>query len=152
HLRSRLDDSFAVVPLPPDDVGFLAAEPDRLQIGALTPAGLRLTDLESGEHRTVPIGPHFGPFVTAAQTRRGLRIAAWVGNTAFDLRDGAGHVLYHVEIPDRREGGRLVVSPDGRWLACGWPDGEWLRLSVFDAKTGKRTAVCDGHRENLWGY
>jgi WD40 repeat protein/predicted Ser/Thr protein kinase len=152
HLRSRLDDSFAVLPLPPNEVGFFVAEPDRLQIGAMTPAGLRLTDLQSGEHRTVPLGPQRWPSVRATQTRLGLRIVAWVGRTAFDLRDEAGQVLRHVERPDATECGDTIVSPDGTRLACCWVDGEWRRLSVFDAKTGKRTAVCDGHRDDLWAF
>ena len=57
HLRSRLDDSSSVIPLPAGRVGFLIAAPDRLRVGVLTSAGLRITDLEGGEPRTVPIGP-----------------------------------------------------------------------------------------------
>ena len=60
HLHSRLDDSSAVIPLPAEGVGFLLGAPDRLRVGALTGAGLRVTDLEGGEHRTLPIGPERG--------------------------------------------------------------------------------------------
>ena len=60
HLHSRLDDSSAVIPLPAGGVGFLLAAPDRLRVGVLTGAGLRLTDLEGGELRTLPIGPERG--------------------------------------------------------------------------------------------
>ncbi len=45
HLRSRLDDSSAVVPLPAGGNAFLIATPDQLRIGVLTSAGLRITDL-----------------------------------------------------------------------------------------------------------
>ena len=109
HLRSRLDDSSAVVPLPAGGVGFLLAAPDRLRVGALTSAGLRLTDLEGGEPRTLPIGPERGHRVTATQTRRGLRVAAWVGTATFDLLDEAGQVLCRVEMPQCRQG--PVASP-----------------------------------------
>src|SRR5262249_37626557 len=64
HLRSRLDDSSSVIHLPPrtnrfaiPEAGFLSASPDRLWVGVLTGAGLRLTDQVVGEQTTVPISP-----------------------------------------------------------------------------------------------
>jgi hypothetical protein len=57
HLHSRLDDSAAVLPLPAGSTDdFLIGAPDRLQAGARPPAGLRLTDLEGGGPRTLPLG------------------------------------------------------------------------------------------------
>jgi WD40 repeat protein len=150
HLHSRLDDSSSVLSLPDGGVGFLLTGPDRLRVGALTNAGLRLTDLEGGEPRILPVSTERGKYMTATQTRRGLRVAAWVGDTAFDLLDEAGQVLCRVETPQAREPGYAVVSPDGTRLACAWSDGERMRLAVFDAKTGQRTAVCDGHRDGIW--
>ena len=76
HLRSRLDDSSSVIPLPFGRVGFLLGAPDWLRAVAMTTAGLRLTDLEGGEPRTIPIGPELGTVVAAAQTRRGLRVVS----------------------------------------------------------------------------
>jgi WD40 repeat protein/predicted Ser/Thr protein kinase len=155
HLHSRLDDSSAVIPLPAGKaLPFLIGAPDRLQVGAMTPAGLRLTDLEGGEPRTLPIAPERGHSFHATQTRRGLRVAAWVGNSTFDLLDEAGQVLCRVEMPELIGPGHAcrVVSPDGTRLACGLSDGKWTRLAVFDATSGKRTAVCDGHRDTLWAY
>jgi WD40 repeat protein len=77
-----------------------------------------------------------------------------VGNTTFDLLDEAGEVLCRVAIPEATEAGPVVVSPDGTRLACSWPEGEWLRIGVFDATSGKRTAVCAGHRGGggIWAY
>ena len=69
----------------------------------MTGAGLRLTDLEGGAPRTVPLGPERVRSFTATMTRCGLRIAAWVGNTAFDLLDEAGRVLCRVELPEASE-------------------------------------------------
>src|SRR5262249_27866688 len=99
HLRSRLDDSSAVVALPDRVFPFLLGAPDRLRVGAFTSAGLHLTDLAGGEHQTLPIGTGRGRHFTATQTRRGLRVAVFISNTAFDLLDEAGQVLRRAEIP-----------------------------------------------------
>jgi WD40 repeat protein len=144
HLHSRLDDSLAVIPVPAGSTSaFLIGAPDRLQAGALTPAGLRLTDLEGGEPRTLALSPERQRSVNATQTRRGLRVAAWVGDSAFNLRDEAGRVLCRVEIPQNTEPVRVVVSPEGKRLACLWLQGEREQLGVFDAISGQRTAVCE---------
>jgi WD40 repeat protein/tRNA A-37 threonylcarbamoyl transferase component Bud32 len=150
HFHSRLDDSSAVVSVPTGAVGFLLGAPDRLRGGAMTAAGLRLTDQESGAHTMLPIGPERGHYVTATQTHRGLRIVAWVGNTTFDLLDEAGRVLCRVQMPKATMPNPVAVSPDGQQLACGWYDGRWGRLTVFDATSGKQAAVCEGHRGGLW--
>jgi WD40 repeat protein/serine/threonine protein kinase len=145
HLHSRLDDSAAVIPLPAEGDGYLLAGPDRLRIGAWTGAGLRLTDLEGTELGTLPIGPQRGRLDTAAQTRRGLRVVVWAGNTAFNVLDEAGQVLCRVEVPEVKAPCPVVVSPDGTRLACRWTEGARNRISVFDATSGRRTAVCINH-------
>ena len=76
HLRSRLDDSSSVIPFARQGSRFLLGASDRLRAGTMTTAGLRLTDLDGGDPRTVPIGPERGSIVTVAQTRRGLRVVA----------------------------------------------------------------------------
>jgi len=153
HLHSQLDDSSAVLPLPAGSrFAFLIGAPDRLQAGAVTSAGLRLIDLEGGPPQTVPLGPERSRFLSATQTRRGLRVAAWVGNTTFDLLDGAGRVLCRVERPEAKTPCPVAVSPDGTRLVCNRFDGEWSRLVVFDATSGKQTVVCEGHRGGLWAY
>jgi WD40 repeat protein len=68
-----------------------------------------------------------------------------VGNTTFNLLSEAGQVLGRVETPDF-EGPGPVVSPDGQRLASRQRAGAWSRLAVFDATSGRQTAVCDGHR------
>jgi eukaryotic-like serine/threonine-protein kinase len=156
HLSSRLDDSSAMIPLPAGGGSCLLGAPDQLRVAAITPTGLRLTDLEGGEPRNLPIGPERGHRFTTTQTRRGLRIVAWVGDTALDLLDEAGRALCRVATPQGKVLGSVLVSPDGTRLACSWDEGEgkqhgeWHRLGVFDATSGKRTAVCEGHRDGLW--
>src|SRR5262249_13935652 len=54
HLRNRLDDSSSLVTLPAGGSGFLIPTPDRLRIGVLSSAGLRITDLEGGATLRVP--------------------------------------------------------------------------------------------------
>jgi WD40 repeat protein len=74
----------------------------------------------------------------------------WVGNTTFDLLDEAGRRLCRVVIPEATGPGPVIMSADGTRLVYGFGDGEWRRLAVFDATTGKRAAVWDGHRDDLW--
>jgi WD40 repeat protein len=150
HFHSRLDDSSSVIPLPADGAGFLLTAPDRLRVGAWTGADLRVTDLEGGGPGTLPLGR--GRSINATQTRLGLRVGAWVGSTAFDLLDESGRVLCRVEVPGAKEPSPVVVSPDGTRLVCHRPGGEWFGLAVFDASSGRQTAVCKGHRGGLWIY
>jgi WD40 repeat protein len=154
HLKSRLDDSSLILPVPARNAGLIGA-PDRLQVWAVTDAGLRLTDLENPredrEHRDEPI--HFSVFSlpSVVQTRRGVRIVRWVSNRAFDLLDGAGRLLCHVEMPEAKEPASVAISPDGTRLAAARRDGDVTRLQVFDAASGKPTALC-GAQHHLWGF
>jgi WD40 repeat protein/serine/threonine protein kinase len=149
HLNSRLDDSSAVIPVPAG-AGLLLTDRDRLRVVAWTGASLHLTDPEGGAHQTLPIALKRGQQVHVMQTRRGLRVAVWVSTTTFDLLDEAGQVLCHVNIPEANGPDPVVASPDGRWLACAHNSDGRSRIRLFDAKTGKRRAVCDGHREEIW--
>jgi WD40 repeat protein len=152
HLYSRLDDSSAVIPLPDGGGGFLLGAPGRLRTAALTAGGVRVTDLESGESKTVPLRPEWPLFITVTQTGRGLRVAAWAGKTTVALLDETGQVLCRVELPQETVGVHVAVSPDGTRLACAWLEDEWWRHAVFDATSGERTAICEGHRGYIYAY
>jgi WD40 repeat protein len=153
HLYSRLDDSSAVIQLPAvKPEALLFGAPDRLQALAWTSVGLRLMDLESGESRILPMTLGPSQLFTASQTRRGLRIVVWGEGRTFQLLEETGRVLCRGEMPGAGGPGRFAMSPDGTRLACSWKDGAWLRLLVFDANSGKQTAVCHGHRDNLYAY
>jgi WD40 repeat protein len=151
HLSNRLDDSSSVVPLP-DGRGFLLAAPDHFRVGVLTSAGLRLTDVDGGEHRTLPLGPEHRRHVSVTPTSQGLRVAAWFGNTAFDLIGDAGQVLCRVTMPENEHPAPVVVSPDGVRLACAQTGGEQRQITVFDATSGKQTAICKGHDSAVWTF
>jgi WD40 repeat protein/tRNA A-37 threonylcarbamoyl transferase component Bud32 len=150
HLNSRLDDSSATLPLPAG--GFLIAGQDQFQIGVLSSAGLRIMDLQGNQQRMVPIGADHRRDVSVAQTRRGLRIAAWVDETTFDLLNDAGQVLCRVTLPVNKGHplGGFTMSPDGARLACNRhePDGS-QRFAVFDATSGKQTALCAGDANGI---
>lgn len=150
HLHSRLDDSSAVVPLP-DGVSFLIATPDQLRVGTMTGAGLRLTDLEGGEQRTLPFSLERRPSVGVTQTSHGLRVTEWDGTTAFDLLDDAGRVLCRVSPPENHQPAPVVVSPDGARLCVTTGSGK-RRVAVFDATSGKQTALCQGHDDEVCTY
>ncbi len=112
---------------------------------------LHITDLESGEATTLPIAAR-GRSVNITQTRRGLRVVAWSGITAFEVLDDAGQVLCRVDVPEQLESHLVAVSPDCGRLAHAIPVGQWGRIAVYDATSGKRTAVCDGHKGGVWAY
>jgi eukaryotic-like serine/threonine-protein kinase len=159
HLRNRLDDSSAMAPWPDGEGHRLIAAPDRLRVGVLTSAGLRITDLvqwENSAHSTpqppslVPLGQEPRRAVTVSQTSRGIRVVAWVDTTAFDLLDDRGQVLCRVRpTTDTIRG--VVVSPDGSRLGVE-VDGKQKRLAVFDATSGKQVAISDAHDGDIWAY
>jgi WD40 repeat protein len=145
HLHGRLDDSSAVVPLPAGWKGYLIAAPDKLRVGVLTSTGLRVTNLEGDEQRNVPISPERRDGVSVAQTRRGFRAAAWIDDTAFDLLNEAGQLLCRVNLPGNKGHALsgVAMSPDGTRLACvSYPKGASSQIAVFDANSGKQTALC----------
>jgi WD40 repeat protein len=153
HLRSRLDQSLDVIPLPPAHGDALISTPKVLGFATLVPDGLRLVDLESGKHRMIPLDFDKWHLASARQTSAGLRLVAWTTVTSFDLLDEMGKVLCHVESPHLRAFEFVEVSPDGTRLACRvHDDSAWRRIGVFDAKTGKQVAVCDGDSQALWSY
>jgi eukaryotic-like serine/threonine-protein kinase len=45
--------------------------------------------------------------------------------------------------------GPVAISPDGTRLARRWLEGDWARIRVFDATSGKQSAVCSGHHADI---
>jgi len=150
HFYSRLDDSSSVMPLPAGGSGLLIPGPNRLRVGIVTSDSLRLADLDGGEPVTVPIHAKNPAAVIAAETKMGLRVGVPLEG-AFELFDQAGQRLCRVKNPGTTQP-RVAVSPDGARLAWVRNDGEWTRLELYDATSGKPTAVCEGHRGDLWTF
>jgi len=116
----------------------------------VTGDGLRLTDLDGGEQVIVPIRTKTPRAVTAVETRLGLRVAVSLDG-AFELFDEAGQRVCRVEVPGDTQP-RVAVSPDGRRLARARYEGTWTRLELYEAASGKPTAVCEGQRGGLWTF
>jgi eukaryotic-like serine/threonine-protein kinase len=152
HLQSRLDDSTAVVPLPNGGIGLLVPGRDRLRIGIVSEDGLRLADLDGGAGSILPLRPRDPQGVTASETRLGLRVAVGAGPGVFDLFDEAGRRVGSAGRPLVGGSFRSAMSPDGARLACPWKQGDWSRLAVLDVASGRLTAVCEGHPENIWSF
>jgi WD40 repeat protein/tRNA A-37 threonylcarbamoyl transferase component Bud32 len=152
HLRSRLDDSSAVIRLPGGGEGALFGAPHRLQVGALTPDGLHVMDLEGGEHRTLLSGRNVRFSASVAQTRRGLRIAVWASHTTIELLDESGQVVARVKTPDINRTLPLLINPDGTRLVCFRYDGPWRWFMVLDTTSGKQTTVSDRFRDDIWTH
>ncbi len=147
HLRSRIDDSSSKIQLPPRERGYLIASPVRFQVGAWTSSGLRISDIENGAQTIVPIGPEYRRNIGVAQTGRGLLIAAWVGDSAFDVLDDTAKVVCRVNT-DNDEPAPVIFSPDGARL-CVHTGGDRRGIAVFDAISGKLVAVCRGHTNGI---
>jgi WD40 repeat protein/predicted Ser/Thr protein kinase len=151
HLFSRLDDSAAAIPLPrSEESSYLLPAEDRLRVATVTEEGVRLTDLDGGEAATLPIRVREGKLNTVALTRQGIRVGVWIGDRTFVLLDKSGKVLCQGQVEKSQDFQQLFVSPDGKRLAAYWYDGELLRLAVFDATSGRQTAVCEGPHALLW--
>jgi WD40 repeat protein/predicted Ser/Thr protein kinase len=152
HLQSRLDDSSAVIAVPANPGGFVFAGADQLHIGVFTNTGLRISDLDGTEQRTVPIRPQYRRDLSVAQTQRGLRIAAWIDDVDFDLLDDTGQVLCRMTLPGnkRNKPTPVVISPDGTRLACGRE--AQPEFSIFDATNGKQTAECSVYGNGIKAF
>jgi WD40 repeat protein len=139
-----------MVELPAGGTSFLIPAPDRLRIGILTSAGLRITDLEGVELKTVPLSPERRRPITVAQTRLGLRIAALVNESAVDLLDDSGRALARATCPENRRIHLLAMSWDGARLAAALTYDQSSQIAVYDSTSGKQVARCDGHRDIIW--
>ena len=150
HLRSRLDLSASVIPLPARASGHLLPTPDRLLVGIVTGAGLSLTDLDGGQPATVPLPARMVALGGATQTRLGLRVAVWVDSRTFCLLDETGRSLARVDHPSGGGPKSVIVSPDGSRLASENIANGRHGLILFDAKSGKPTASCKGPGGEPW--
>jgi eukaryotic-like serine/threonine-protein kinase len=152
HLRSRLDLSTSVFPLPARAAGLLLPTRDHLRVGIVSGAGLSVTDLDGGEPAQVPLPAGMMALGGASQTRLGLRVAVWVDSRTFCLLDEKGRSLCRVDHPWGGGPRWVIVSPDGSRLATENIGNGWHGVRVFDAASGKQTASCKGPGSDLWSW
>ena len=138
-----------MVPVPSGVAASLIVAPDRLRVGFMTNAGVRITDLDGGDPRTVPINSERTRLSAIAQTTRGLRVAVSVDEKTLHLLDDRGQVVCRVR-PKTGEIHGVAVSPDGTRL--GVADGGQIGIVVFDATSGKQISVSGGHSDNISNF
>jgi eukaryotic-like serine/threonine-protein kinase len=152
HLKSRLDDSTSVIHLTTGGIGLLVPGRDRLRVGIGSADSLRITDLDGGAGSILPLHPMDPHGVTASETRLGLRVAVASAPGVFDVLDEAGRRVGRARRPSAEGSYRAAMSPDGARLASPWKQGDWIRLAVLDATSGRLTAVCEGDPDNIWSF
>jgi WD40 repeat protein/predicted Ser/Thr protein kinase len=152
HLHSRLDDSSAVIRVPQGGNAVLLPAADRFRVGIFTGSSLGLTDLDGGEPAVFPLPAGSSLGASAIQTRVGLRVAAWSGGKTFRLLDENGRGLCSVDLPWGVGFRSVIVSSDGSRLASESHLGGWSGVGLFDARSGKLTALCKGHPGDMWSY
>jgi WD40 repeat protein len=152
HLYSRLDDSSAIFRVRADESGFLVTSPDGLRIGFITAEAHRLIDLDGGDAGSVPIDRDYTDVRGATFTRRGLRVLATRKTGGYDLLDERGQIVCQLDTPGSPWRPPMIVSLDGTRIGLVRELNGADRILVFDASSGKQTAVCEGHRSDTWAF
>jgi WD40 repeat protein/predicted Ser/Thr protein kinase len=139
HLRSRLDDSAAVLRLHPGTAALLLPGPKGLRVGTFTESSLRFTDESGSESPEYPF-PGLVQMISVGRGGDGWLLAAREGGSRLTLRDETGRVLRDIE----PHGGRflpIALSPDRRCLAAVLADeNDRLSLAIYDPSSGKERA------------
>jgi WD40 repeat protein len=139
HLQSRLDDSTAVIRLPPPSGPLLISRPEGLRVGVFTDTGLRFRD-ESGmetSERSFPTLGYTGLVVAASADGSWLAALEQSGLT---LRDETGRLLRTIE-RQGLIGGYVALSPNRTRVAATL---NTVRdaVAIYDTSTGrKRTTL-----------
>lgn len=145
HLHSRLDDSTSVISLKTGEKGLLIPSQDHLRAGIVAEDRLTLKNLDADDRSSPTLAFKDLRALNATETRRGLRFAVWTELGPFDLYDEGGRRVGRTE-DKAGNGPPAAFSPDGTRLVSALRAGEWTRLAVFDATSGRLTGVCEGHR------
>jgi WD40 repeat protein/predicted Ser/Thr protein kinase len=144
HLRSRLDDSTAVVRLRTGDPALLLSGPEGLRAGIFTETGLRFTDENGNESPELPVPRIANGVFCLAQAAERWGLAASEGPTHLTLRDETGGVLRRI-VPN---GGSIVgvaLSPDRTRVAVAlWRDTADTSIGIYDTSSGEERARCGG--------
>ncbi len=167
HLRTRLDDSTAMIPAKPGEALFLVRDAKGIRIAALARASLRVIDLENHEllTRSLPPGTHPTGCLPWAKPQ-GLRLVSGDGqsaapgparaqspdtttNTVF-LLDDEGRVRTRLQGPVGRQASLTTISPDGARVAVTWMRSNDSVFTLNEADSGKQTATSAGTFGLIW--
>jgi WD40 repeat protein len=147
-LRSRLDQSVAVVAVPPR-VGAIAFCPPGRRLAVTEERGYRICDAVDGA--TLAVRDIYSPclHVFVFETRLGTRFLldqSTERDNSFAITDGDGKILGRYSGQLFEEAGvssAIAMSPDGRRFAFQTrPYSEAPLIDVFDTATGNRVATC----------
>jgi WD40 repeat protein len=134
-----------VFPAAAGETPFLIRDPGGIRIAALTPAGLRLTDLEGNELLNRAIRPEIDLLIgPPLPTRYGLRLVGRDGesrNSRLQLLDGEGRVEMQVRGPEGMEAHLAALSPDGSRLAVIWSGLIESVIALYGPDRGKEGAT-----------
>jgi WD40 repeat protein/predicted Ser/Thr protein kinase len=146
HLHSRLDDRSGRIVAAPGATFILLRRPDGIQVGQLVPkTGLRLTDLDGRQLRTIPCNAEAELNGGVLQTNAGLRILEWEDKGPRLWGEAAAR---HLGLMIARSS---CLSSDGSYLASlPTREGDRADIVLYETASRKRTAILAGHKAEIW--
>jgi WD40 repeat protein len=151
HLKSGLDDSFAVLQQPADSPIFLLGGPRGLRVGAAAAGSVRVTDADGRESLQFSLGT--GRLASLVELPGGVRAVEFGVDQLVRLRDATGRVQAVLDPSGSAHPALATLSTDGMRVAIGWETspGERSVVDIYETASGKRGAVCGGHAGGVWG-
>jgi WD40 repeat protein/serine/threonine protein kinase len=150
HLRSRLDDSAAVIRAPPygGQISVAASDQGIRLVTAATE--LKVFDVDGKEFFHIPRN---GPGILHVEcTRRGTRVFRSDDAGALVVLDETGQVRLHLDAPAGKRASVVAVSPDQSQFALNWgQDDPPYSFALYDLPTGRQQAICVGHTGYAFG-
>jgi WD40 repeat protein/tRNA A-37 threonylcarbamoyl transferase component Bud32 len=149
HLRSRLDDSIAVIPISSSKT-VLSPGQQGFRVLSIAEESVRLLDAQGHAERTVPF-PHEKESVwVAAEALDGLVTLDRGRGTIARLRDPTGTVRGDVQVPADRSMDGVVFSPDRKRLAIAWRSAGRHPMGVYDFSGKEQALMTEAHRAEVW--
>lgn len=144
HLSGCLDDRSARITALPGAALFLLRTATGVRVGQIVPDGhMRLTDLDGGNPHEVPFNPR-GEAVGLVFPVNGVRLVEEGPRLLWDTSAASRFRLRLAVRPQLSPNGSRLVRPAARRSDGG------VDITVHDTATGARTAVCTGHKTNVW--
>ena len=149
HLRSRLDDSAAVIPTSPSET-LLSSGPRGLRVLITADQSVRLLDEQGHAERTVPFPHEKGNVWVAARAPEVLLTLDRVSGTIARLRDPTGTVRVDLQVPADHTLQDVEFSPDRKRLAILWRSPGGFSAGVYDSSGREQVRVPELHRADVW--